>query len=446
MWLDVPVINNYVLENFLKIGHARQSLSSRRLCSSPADDRPIAFRRNRYAPHGVKKVVSFELSSSNGICQYPCLESNVVNTFMPGGIAATASRGTRVGWTGRFTNLLRPVRSTVIRGSSEFFFGTTTIGWHHVIDSPTGTFPKMFFSSIFLSCWWTDSRHLKEIVRALKWRHGIEPSTRSMCMAGLAMGRKGSSWNTSENSSISLALIASVSEKSGGSASSLSVLRNPNLDSSLWLPSKACGVWLTGLSRTRSTNIFWTLSWSVFCVSTWEDGHPSFSRPSLRHVFLLSRDVLSREKTCNVVWQAMPCRLRSTFTVPLGPRLVPFAALTFWVSLAKFQIRSGLILFRSVKVIASTSEPLSGSHLILTSAWSLYWTPISINPSARLVVRWIQRWVIFSSWSSSASWSSIERTLDLNLHIFIKWPNFPQLLHCCREAGHLSRGCFDSPQ
>ena len=204
---------------------------------------------------------------------------------------------------------------------------------------------------------------------------------------------------SSENSSISLALIASVSEKSGGSASSLSVLRNPNVDSSLWLPSKACGVWLTGLSRTRSTDIFWTLSWSVFCVSTWEDGHPSFSRLSLMHVFLLNRDVLSREKTCNVVWQAIPCRLRSTFTVPLWPRLVPFAALTFWVSLAKFQIRSGSILFRSVKVIASTSEPLSGSHLILTSAWSLYWTPISINPSARLVVRWIQRWVILERFS-----------------------------------------------
>ena len=292
--------------------------------------------------------------------EYPCLESNVVNTFMPGGIAATASRGTRVGWTGRFTNLLRPVRSTVIRGSSEFFFGTTTIGWHHVIDSPTGTFSIMFFSSIFLSCWWTDSRHLKGIVRALKWRHGIAPSTRSMCMAGPAMGRKGSSWNTSENSSISLALIASVSEKSGGSASSLSVWRNPNVDSSLRLPSKECDVWLTGLSRRRSTDIFWTLSWSVFCVSTWEDGHTSFSRPSLMHVFLLNRDVLSREKTCNVVWQAIPCRLRSTFTVPLGPRLVPFAALTFWVSLAKFQIRSGSILFRSVKVVASTSEPLSG--------------------------------------------------------------------------------------
>ena len=53
---------------------------------------------------------------------------------------ATTWLGTRVGKAGRCTYLLRLVRSTVIRGSAEDFLGTTTIGWHHVKDSPTGTF------------------------------------------------------------------------------------------------------------------------------------------------------------------------------------------------------------------------------------------------------------------------------------------------------------------
>ena len=66
--------------------------SPRRLCSSPADLSPMTLRLNRKAPHGVRNVVSFELSSSSGIGQYPCLESRVVKYFDPSVIAATASR------------------------------------------------------------------------------------------------------------------------------------------------------------------------------------------------------------------------------------------------------------------------------------------------------------------------------------------------------------------
>ena len=135
--------------------------SPRRLCSSPADMSPMTLRLNRKAPHGVRNVVSFELSSSSGICQYPCLESRVVKYFDPSVIAATASRGVRAGYAGRLTYLLSPVRSTVTRGSSEFFLGTTTIGWHHVNDSPTGTFSMMLCDAMCSSCCWTDSRQRK---------------------------------------------------------------------------------------------------------------------------------------------------------------------------------------------------------------------------------------------------------------------------------------------
>ena len=55
--------------------------------------------------------------------------------------------------------LVQPVRSTVIRGSADDFLGTTTMGWHHVSDSPTGTFSMTPFDTIDESCASTASRH-----------------------------------------------------------------------------------------------------------------------------------------------------------------------------------------------------------------------------------------------------------------------------------------------
>ena len=99
-----------------------RALSLRRLCSSPAEISPTTLLLKRNAPNGVKNEVSLALSSSKGICQYPWRESGVVKFRDQGEMAATASRGLRVGYAGLFTYLLRPDKSTVIHGPVDPFF------------------------------------------------------------------------------------------------------------------------------------------------------------------------------------------------------------------------------------------------------------------------------------------------------------------------------------
>ena len=79
-------------------------------------------------------------SSSNGICQYPCVQSNTAKRFDPVGMREMMSLDAGNGCVGLFTNLFNWTRSTTER-TPPFVFGTKDIG-EHQSDTPS-TFSMM---------------------------------------------------------------------------------------------------------------------------------------------------------------------------------------------------------------------------------------------------------------------------------------------------------------
>ena len=70
--------------SFRTPGKPSMTLSERRQNSSLEQDRPIGARRKRKRPEGKRKVVSLELSSSNGTWWYPCVASSLAKTLESG--------------------------------------------------------------------------------------------------------------------------------------------------------------------------------------------------------------------------------------------------------------------------------------------------------------------------------------------------------------------------
>ena len=98
---------------------------------------PWVAVRYLYLPHGVMNVVRCWSSLFSGTLWYPFHASNTVLS-VAGGTDRAWWKGDCVWWVSLIACWLRGCMSTVRRGF-PFFFAHTTMRWHHVTGSPTGT-------------------------------------------------------------------------------------------------------------------------------------------------------------------------------------------------------------------------------------------------------------------------------------------------------------------
>ena len=217
---------------------------------------------------------------------------------------------------------------TVMRGSAESFFGTTTIGWHQSYFSPTETRSMTPFFIIESSCFCTESRQWKGMVQAWKHLRGTAVLSSSICTGGPAMGSRCSSWKTSDHSDI----IASLTSDTDGSQTS------------------------SAGGTTTSTDSACVVAWIVRL------GQPWGNRPRLIQDGLLRRGTLNRSNTWRTDCHDFLPGFRTTEHVPSDSRRSPFAAQIVCRSSVRFWLSWGEMRAASVCEIASTSAPVSGSQ------------------------------------------------------------------------------------